>query len=328
MSWLRVNPVCLALVTILAPSAFGADRVHLAPKFSPGQTIRYRIESSSRSTGKTTSPIVNPEGGSQSSDSVHMVVRLEVLNVAPDGSVRLRAIYEKSFAESQADALDLTAGSFAGRYNRLEGRTFEFTLEISGKVSGVQDLTAAAAGHSPQAIDPALSWIQNVSSAATVPKQGIAVGQKWKTEKPVEGAILSGLVTRGESTYLRNEPCGTSAASSANAQADAAKPAEGVPADDCAVILTQFEITRRGSARSDATPDDFRHNGLRTSGAWTGSGESLDSFSLLTGLLVSSTQSSTQNMDYQITSANTGSTMRHAGKVQSQSQITLAPTQP
>ena len=328
MSWLRVNPVCLALVTILAPSALGADRVHLAPKFSPGQTIRYRIESSIRSTGKTTSPIVNPEGGSQSSDSVHMVVRLEVLGVSPDGSVHLRAVYEKSFAESQADALDLTAGSFASRYNRLEGRTFEFTLDLSGKVSGVQDLTAAAAGQSPKAIDPALSWIQNISSAATVPQEGIAVGQKWKTEKPVEGAILSGLVTRGESTYLRNEPCGTSRASSANAQADALKPAEVAPADDCAVILTQFEITRRGSARSDATPDDFRHNGLRTSGAWTGSGESLDSFSLATGLLVSSTQSSTQTMDYQITSANTGSAIRHAGKVQSQSQITLAPIEP
>jgi hypothetical protein len=328
MSWRRANPVCLALVTFFSLSAFGTDRVRLVPKFSPGQTVRYRIESSSKSTGKTTSPIVNPEGGSQSSDSVHMVVRLEVLNVSPDGSVRLRAIYEKSFAESQADALDLTAGTFASRYNRLEGRTFEFTLDISGKVTGVQDLTAAAAGQSPKAIDPALSWIQNISSIATLPKEGIAIGQKWKTERPVEGAILSGLVTRGESTYLHNEPCGTSPASSADGPADAAKPAAVAPADDCAVILTQFEITRRGSARSDATPDDFRRNGLRTSGAWAGSGESLDSFSLATGLLVSSTQSSTENMDYQITSANTGSTIRHTGKVQSQSQITLATTQP
>lgn len=327
MLWRRANPVCLALLTILALSTLGADRVHLVLKFSPGQTIRYRIESSSQSTGKTTSPIVNPEGGSQSSDSVHMVVRLEVLDVLPDGSIRLRAIYEKSFAESQADALDLTAGSFASRYNRLGGRTFEFTLDASGKVTDVQDLTGAAAGQSPKAIDPALSWIQNISSVITLPQEGIAVGQKWKSEKPVEGTVLSGLVTRGESTYLRNEPCGTSSASSADSQANDAKPAASTPADDCAVILTQFEITRRGSAHSDATPDDFRRNGLRTSGTWTGSGENLDSFSLATGLLISSTESSTQNMDYQVTSATTGSSVHHVGKVQSQSQITLVPAQ-
>ena len=63
-------------------------------------------------------------------------------------------------------------------------------------------------------------------------------------------------------------------------------------------------------------------------GAWTGTGESLDSISLATGLLVSSTQSSTQQMDYQVTSTSTGSEIRHTGKTQSQTQVTLVPAQP
>jgi hypothetical protein len=97
---------------------------------------------------------------------------------------------------------------------------------------------------------------------------------------------------------------------------------------ECAVILTRFEILRRGSTHSDATPDEYRRNGLRTSGTWTGSGESLDSISLANGLLVSSTQSSTQIMDYVVTSAGAGTSIHHSGKVQTQSEITLVPNQP
>jgi hypothetical protein len=95
------------------------------------------------------------------------------------------------------------------------------------------------------------------------------------------------------------------------------------------VILTHFEISRQGSARSDATPEDYRRNGLRTSGTWLGSGEALESVSLATGLLVSSTQTSKQDADYEIMSVATGSRIHEQGHVQSQSEITLVtPPQP
>jgi hypothetical protein len=96
------------------------------------------------------------------------------------------------------------------------------------------------------------------------------------------------------------------------------------------VILTRFEISRQGSARSDATPEDYRRNGLRTSGTWLGSGEALESVSLETGLLVSSTQTSKEDADYEITSVATGSRIHEQGHVQSQSEITLvtAPAKP
>lgn len=316
--------LALGLAVLVAATACAAAtrRIKLAPKFSLGQVMRYRIESSDKATGKTTGPIANPEGGSQSNNSVQMVVRIEVLSLVPAGGVRLRATYEKSAAQSEADALDLSANSFSSRYTRLEDRTFEFTLEPDGKVSNTQDLTAAAAGQSPKAIEPVLTWLAQVVPGASFPKNGVAVGQKWTGEHPVEGAVLSGLTSRSESTYVRNEPCGSKSPASSTSAAAALGPA----AAECAVILTQFQITRRGSSHADATPDDYRRNGLRTSGTWTGSGESLDSYSLATGLLVSSTQSSTQSMDYQVTSASTGSSVHNVGKVQSQSHITLIPS--
>jgi hypothetical protein len=317
--------LCLAVLPFLANALLATDRVELAPKFFLGQVMRYRIESTIHTNGKTTSPIVNPEGGSQSSDAIHMQIRLEVLALAPDGQVRLRATYEKSSAESETDALDLTARSFTLRFNRLEGRTFEFSLGPSGEITNILDLTAAVSGDSSKAVAPELSWLQEFTPAGNLPAKPVAVGERWKSEKPVGGALLTGLLSRSESTYLRNESCG---ASSGSPPPDAGSAQGPAASDSCAVILTRFEVSRSGSPHSDATPEDYRRNGLRTSGTWTGTGESLDSISLATRLLVSSTQSSTQNMDYEVTSASTGSMIHHVGKTQSQTQITWLPTEP
>jgi hypothetical protein len=217
------------------------------------------------------------------------------------------------------------ASSFADQYNRLQGRSVVFTLQPNGQFANFQDVGAAPSGQ-PTAGQPApesaLALLQGLSFGGPVPQKGVAIGQKWKTELPLAGALLSGLIRRAESSYLRNEPCRSSAGSKASVGPPSAGP------DDCAVILTHFEILRRGSAHSDATPEDYRRNGLRTSGTWTGSGESLDSISLATGLLVTSTHTSKQEMDYQITSASTGSSIHHVGKVQSQSEIAWVPDQP
>jgi hypothetical protein len=150
-----------------------------------------------------------------------------------------------------------------------------------------------------------------------LPPEGIAVGQKWTAERPLENTPLANLLWRTASSYLRDEPCGPAGQSASLAQNSAAPL--------CAVILTSFDILRHGSASADATPDDYRHNGLRTSGTWAGKGQSLDTISLQSGMLLRSTQSSTQKMDFEIVSALSGSKMHYAGQVDSQSEITLIP---
>jgi hypothetical protein len=321
---LRFSLFAILPLIVLTLAAGARERVHIAPKFSPGRTLRYRIESSTRTTGKTTTPIANPEGGTQSSESIRLLVRLETLDAPPSGKFKIRATYEKSSADSESDALDLQASAFADQYNRLEGRSFEFTIEPGGNFTGVTDSTALPPGQS--AAEPALFWLQALSVASTFPKNGVVIGQKWKSEQLLADAPLSGLIRRSESTYLRNEPCGAphipkSSAAKTSAASDSSS-------GECAVILTRFELLRRGSTHSDATPEEYRRNGLRTSGTWTGSGESLDSISLSSGLLAASTQSSTQNMDYEIISAGNGSSIHRVGKVQTHSEIALVPDQP
>ena len=94
--------------------------------------------------------------------------------------------------------------------------------------------------------------------------------------------------------------------------------------ESCAVILTSFKILRHGSPRSDATPPDYARNGLRTSGTWQDSGENLDWISLATGLIVRSTQSSTQDVDYEITSVSSGSSIHQISHTSTQSEIRSA----
>lgn len=321
----RPGLLAALLLTLLALVAAAGPRVRLTPKFSPGDTLRYRIEARTTTTATTTTPIVNPEGGSQSKQVIGLLVRLDVLDVAQGvgpapGPVRVRATFEKSSAQVASDALDLEQPSLEDAYQRIEGHSLEFTLAPDAQLSefkGIEDLFP-----NRSAAEPVFAWLTSLLASRGGPRGGVGIGQKWKSERALSGVPLTGLTWRTQSTYLRDEPCHRSKAASAPGRPAAS------PADACAIILTRLEIFRRGSAHGDATPEDYLRNGLRTSGTWTGSGESLDAISLVTGRLVSSTETSSQDMDYVITSAATGSAIHHQARVQTQSQITLVPDSP
>jgi len=310
----------VALASTLTLAASG-KRVNLVPRYVPGETLRYRIESTTTTNGKTTTPIVNPEGGTHSTLTVHLVVRLDVLS-APSaggaGTARLRATYEKTSAESQSDVLDPAQPSVSDQYARLKGESVEFTIAPGGQLVDIKGLEEPPADRSLG--QSALSWLGALSTAGGFPADGVEIGQKWKSERPVQGVPLAGVAWRVESTYLRDEPCDSTPASGASA------PGFKASLESCAVILSRFEIFRPGSAHGDATPEDYLRNGLRVSGSWTGSGESLNYVSLASGLLVRSTETSDQQMDYKITSATTGSSIARNAQVHSQSEISLDST--
>ncbi len=312
-----------------AGPAAGGQRVFLSPKFSPGETIFYQIEMSTISTGKTVGPISNPEGGSRYTQKVSFLIRLEVLPApnsaaregkspppGADGPVRLRLTYEKVHAESESDTPPIEHPSPDEEIASLQGRSIEFTIEPGGQLADLEGLSEIV--RSRASATAILSWIKGITLGAGFPSRGITVGKKWTTERPFEGSPLAGLVWRAQSIYLRNEPCATpGAGESGNQPSSSAGP--------CAVILTRYELVRRGSARGGTTPPDYLRNGLRTSGTWTGAGQSLDSLSLSTGMLASSTQSSVQHMDYQIVSAATGEAIHQTGQVRFQTAITRVP---
>jgi hypothetical protein len=312
-----------AVCALFLPSFGGAAsaRIHLTPKFTMGDIFRYHIESRTTTTGTTTSPIKNPEATSQLKQVTDIDVRLDVVGVQPaasgvPGAARLRATYEKASAATETDAYDPTAASLDAQYNNLQGHSMEFTIESDGKISHVSGLDETVSN--PSAATAVRAWITAFSPSASWPPEGIAIGQKWTAERPLENTPLANLLWRTSSSYLRDEPC--------EVPGQSPEPARISAAPLCAVILTSFDILRHGSANADATPEDYRHNGLRTSGTWTGKGQSLDTISLQSGMLLRSTKSSTQKMDFEIVSALSGSKMHYAGQVESQSEITLIPS--
>ena len=306
----------------ISPSANPSERIHLIPKFTTGQSFRYQIETRTTTTSNTTTPVVNPEAASQLKQISDLQLRLDVVDAqsGPNGTlgtVRLRVTYEKASATTESDAYDPAADALENQYNRLQGRTMEFTIEPTGEVSKITGLDDVFSN--PSAAATVHAWINGLSASAKLPREGIAIGQKWDNQRPVENAPLAGLISRTESTYLRDEPC-----QSPDKSAPSGQPSTK-DVSLCAVVMTRFEILRHGSTSPDATPDDYRRNGLRTSGTWTGNGESLDAISLQTGMITRSTQTSTQNMDFEIVSALSGSKMHYVGHVESQSEITLLP---
>jgi hypothetical protein len=321
---LGVFLVLLSVVSVVSTAA-GPRRIRPVPQFTPGLTLRYNIETNTVSNQHTTTPIVNSEGASQYRQSTSLVVRLEVIDSpasqAPEG-VRLRVTFEQARSVSEADAYAPEAVALDDAITKLEGQSIEFTWTPDNQMAAVNGFDRAA---NREAVKRALSWIRVLCAPVDLPRDGVEVGQKWDSERPLNEVPLTGVTWHNDSSYLRDESCGAS--SKASSPGAATQPGGTQPAadGDCAVLLTHFEISRHGSEHSDASPQEYIRSGLRTSGKWNGSGESLDAVSLARGFLVSSTQTAKQDMDYEISSPSSGSRIHHVGQTSSQTEITLLP---
>ncbi len=167
----------------------------------------------------------------------------------------------------------------------------------------------------PTTVAAAEQWMSQLSAGASAPAAGVSPGATWSSEQNADSLPLAGLVWRTDSSYLRDESCRPALPSGvASSQAN----------DACAVILMSLTLSPSRS-KGDATPEAFRQKGLQSSGTWTGSGDSLSYVSLSTGWVVSASQNSMQQMDFNVTTA-LGSTLHYAGTVAAHSQITLLPS--
>lgn len=308
-----ITVLSLVAAPFVAACAAKNARVVLRPQFAPGETLIYQIEMQTTTAGKTTTPIVNSEGASEAALRVGMRERLEVLSVAAqDGSVRFRLTWDESHADSVSDALDPTTGDPAAPFKALQAQSVEFTLSPNGALSNFKGLEDVLPGGMPP--PESVAWIASLAASSAFPHGGIEIGQRWKAERSITGAPLADLFWSTESTYDHNEKCtpfGT------------ATPKTPQRGEQCAVIVSQMSIARHGGGRSDQTPLDYLRNGLRTAGTWTGTGQEMGSIAIQTGLLISATETSSQNMDYTITSASSGSSIHYTAKVQGQTGITL-----
>ena len=329
--------------TLFSPPVSAAKRIRFTPHFVAGQVFHYSVQMHVDSASHSTGPVLDPEGPTKVGESLSVILRLEILDVsgtaAAPGPARIRVTYEKAIAASTSDSYDASSAAIAQQYKKLEGQSIEFTLEPSGEIADVTGLAKIFPGESRSAI--VKQWLNQLTLGASIPRKGIAIGEKWSSEQSLDNVPLAGLAWRTESTYTRNEPC--PAVHSEPAVGAVAQPVTPISiADECAIILTHSEITgapvqpprrqlsQRGSSaetqpeiQKDRTPDIFRKNGLRTFGEWTGSRDGLTAISLRTGMVVSVTQTAATHMDFTIMTTTAHNRMRYAGDTRSQSQITL-----
>lgn len=337
-------------IAVSAWRAHATPRIHFAPHFTAGQVFHYSVQVDIDSASHSSGPVADPEGPTKSGESVNVVLRLEVLKVSgtlrAPGPTRVRVTYEAAAATSSSDSYDADTAAIAEQYKKLQGQSIEFTVEPTGKITDVSGLKGLLDDQSRSAI--VNQWLSQLTLGASVPKKGIAIGEKWSTEQAIDNVPLAGLAWHVESTYMRDEPC--SAVRPEPAVGAVAHPVtpSGVP-DECAIILTHSEITGAPAEKSaqqpgnqanrqppnespnegkDRTPEIFRKNGLRTFGEWTGSGDGLTSISVRTGMVVSVTQTATTRMDFTIMTTTAHNRMRYAGDTSSQSQITLLSKSP
>ena len=286
--------------------------------------MRYRVAFETTSATRQSGLVQDPQGPAQLTVIWNATVRLEVFaaeaNAGPPPSstgsgtagaspIRLRSTYEQSVATVRSDTPEPRAEEIEQQYAQLAGRSLEFTLTPDGRVSDVRGLESLLSNE--RARSAVQQWIAQLSTAASTPPGGVVPGQKWSSTQPAD-LPLAGLSWRTDASYLRDEPCRL------------AHPSDAAPSSDrqdCAVILARLALVTSRSLR-DPTPEEYRRNGLRTSGRWAGSGESLMYVALRTGWVVSTTQESTEQMDVTVT-GGPGSSVRYAGTVRTRSQVFL-----
>ena len=308
------------------------QRIDLRPKRVPGEVLRYQVQLQTVTDTKRTGAISDPQGPSQLAVTWGATIKLEVLatpnppassppsksadnkktgtgSPAPSIPLRIRTTYEHSAANVKSDSPDPQAEYIERSYKRLEDQVIEFTIGTDGHVSDVHGLEGII--DDDKVRQAAEQWVAQVSGPA-VAAGGVALGQSWNSAQPAESMPLAGMIWRSNSTYVRNESC---------------RPAESTTSADggelCAVILTRQSVVPRKQLR-DPTPEDYRRNGLHTSGTWAGSGESLSYVSLRTHLVVSVTQDGSQQIDFTVTNSS-GQSIRYAGKIETHSRVALLP---
>jgi hypothetical protein len=303
-----------------------SPRVSLTPRFVPGQAFRYEMEFETTTDTSRSGLASDPQGPSSVVVDWNATVRIEVLSADADtpGGIRLRTTYEKSTASIRSDSFDPSASDTSQQYHSLEGKVVEFTLDAGGKVKYVSGLEGMS--DSEKGAQSARQWIAQLGASAGAPPGGVSVGQSWSWEQPADSLPIAGMVWRTDSEYLRTEACHP-----ANPDIPAATAVDSLAnsqlAKDCAVILANLNLVHSKSVR-DTTPSEFRKNGVQSAGKWSGSAQSLLYVSLASGLVVSVTQTGTEEMDVTLTSNHGNTSMRYAGTISTRSQVALVADDP
>ena len=289
-----------ALAICLYPANSRQPPVRLFPQLRAGQTLAYEVSYRSDQQMATKSSMVMDSTPAPQQIDVRVLLRLRVLDVAPDGK-RAR-IHARAWMEPASEGTEA---------RHAAAKSVEFTILPDGRLAGVKGLEDLPA-EQRQAWQ---EWVARFTLAATLPGEGAKLSARWKSQEPEKTPMpIRALTWFRESSYTGNEPCPST-------QLSVALQLGGEPAM-CAVFLSTATL-KQHSSEKNATPEDFRLHQLRTSGTARGKNQIITYVSLRTGLLVRATEEAGQTMDVTIAKADGSNRVHYNVTATSHSEVFL-----
>ena len=270
-----------------APSA----RVTLFPRLHAGQTFTYFVQYRTKKNVKTESRVVTPTGPQDAETDAQWLLRVDVLDVHPQGqraSIHARSRFQSVASAMAQNNTGAQQSSTASPAQNPEAKSVDFTILPDGRVDAVTGL----ADLFPDQRQVWQVWLRQFAIAGVFPRDGVKLGQSWKSTEPEQApSPIVRLEWEKQTTYVRDEPCTPIQFSETGIVTP-----KNSPTESCAVVLTSA-ILKQKSSPKDTTPGDFRLHDLRTTGNATGKNETISYISLQSGLIVRVTEDAQQFMD-------------------------------
>lgn len=259
----RVAALHLLLWLGVALSAASGEGFRPVPRFTAGETVRYRMNLSftvESFLGPESDPVANEQTWRR---AVDITWRIELVATEADGSTRLRAVIEALDAEPPEWSQSVHPGDFVGQ-------SVGYRLRLDGRIEDVEVPAAwSEGGDSPAWLG---AWLDlSRGSEPALPGHPLQPGDRWKSTRARNVPGLPRQRETSESEYLRDEIRGE------------------VP---CAAILTRF-TTFGSDTREEAGPD---HSRTLTERQLEGEGDRLACYDLQNGRVVESSQRSHEQL--------------------------------
>jgi hypothetical protein len=308
MTFLRPLPIMFAFAMLLAADISRAQRIPLAPRLHPGQTLTYQIDLSGSRSTKVESKVTAPQSPPSTSLNAFCLLHVEVAEASARGFRLKTYLSEKASAQ-------ISPGPSSGQAASAPDKLVEVLVAADGSASEITGLDKL----SPEQQYAWSAWLSRFASVMTFPKAGARRGQRWELSEPeTSPSLIAGLSWERKYEYVKQEFCNPSLRNAATDKSGKPPPL----ADLCAVVLVRAQLRQKSSPK-DATPQDYKLRGLVTSGSAAGENETILYISATTGLLMRSNEDVQQSMDVTVALADGSNQVRYRISAKSRSQIQL-----
>jgi len=270
-----------------------------SPEFRAGQTFFYGLDFSFSRNLTSLSALSSPQLPPSTTFQVRGLLQVAVKEIS-GATVHFETFYSEPDAASDRKAQSEESHP---------DRKVEVWLSGNGAVSKVLGLDQLS---SEQQI-AWNAWLGQFTATMNYPRKALRSGQKWEANEPeTSPSPIAELSWARKYTYVRTEPCPDENV----AAAPMSKP------ETCAVILVR-SVLRQKSSPKNATPADYKSQGLTTRGSAGGENETILYVAQASGLLTRATESANQTMDVTIALADGSNQVHYTIQAKSRSAIRL-----